>query len=131
MKSLINLANTVFDLTEMVHDAPMTLSWSPKGPVKVPDFGTVFIGLDKVKNSEFMAEIERAAVGDGPLFLAPEGWRWPQMARALGVFPSAARAASNGWDGDIPSGFTVRLARINKIRGEFTFVKIDEKSPWA
>jgi len=134
VKAPIDLENTVFSFAELLSSGvpvPMTVAWDNKNNlVKVTDFGTVFVGLEKV-GPDFFEEVERAAVGDGPVFTAPEGWQWPQVARALGIFSSATQARKNGWEGALEPGFSFRQCRINKVKGEILVVVITDNSPWV
>jgi hypothetical protein len=130
MKTLIDLETTGFDFSEIVSDLPMTNAWVKGGLTRVPDFGTVFMGLYKVTNPKFLDEIERAAVGDGPLFKAPENWQWAHIAKAFGIFASTSQARKNGWAGEPEPGFNFKQCRISKVKGELLVVNITDKSPW-
>lgn len=35
-----------------------------------------------------------------------ENWRFPDLLVSLGIFPSKGQARKNGWDKDIPEGWT-------------------------
>jgi len=130
MKKPIDLENTSFSLAEFMPTEPrwpQTIAWSPKGrPQRMADFGTVFIGLEKVSDPNRLLELEDMAVGDGPVFVAPENWGWPQVARALGFFKSATQARKNGWNEEIQPGWNEKVGRINKVRGEIVVFKIDD-----
>ncbi len=127
---MINLENTVFDVSAMAGNAPTTATWK-KGELQTcPDFGTIFVGLDKVTHPQAREEILDAAVAQGPVFTAPETWGWNHIAKAIGAFPSATVARKNGWSGKPEEGFNFRPVRLNKVRGEILVVHITENSPW-
>ncbi len=130
-KTAIDLETTVFDLGQVLDGLPMTATWIKGSFQEVPDFGTIFIGLEKVTNPKFLDEILDVAVAKGPIFKAPIGWNWAQIARAFGIFDSATQARKNGWDGSPEPGFNFRIARINKVRGELLVVKITDDCPWV
>lgn len=132
MKKLIDLSKEGFDFNEFIETMPMVMTWSKKGVLcKLADFGSVIIGLEKVTSSEFVGEILNTSTGAGPLFIAPTGWHWAQIARSFGVFKSATQARKNGWDGEPDPGFNFRQFKINKIRGELLVLRITDDSPWV
>lgn len=88
------------------------------------DFGTVFVGPDcqtalSKPFWEGVCDIQPTDI----VWIAPREWRMPQLLRALGAFSSAGEAARNGWNFDIPVGFSQHVFRVNKIRGVLTVVK--------
>lgn len=128
MKSLINLENTGFNLEQAFQglaDAWPKVRHLAKGRLTlVPDFGTVFIGLDKVTDPEKRQWLWDLAAGEGPVFTAPDDWRWPQVAKALGFFKSTSEARRNGWDEDFQLGWNERLGRIHKAKGLVVVFKV-------
>jgi hypothetical protein len=125
MKTVINIGGETpsgFRLSEVVDKLPMLRVWVPGRSAvgRVTDFGTVFVGGTghlSPGDIEFMS-------GEGPLFEVPRRWRWPQLLRALGAFPSATQAAKNGWDLDFGPGVTTATVRVRKIRGEIMVVNL-------
>jgi len=99
--------------------------------VEVNDFGTIFIGLDKITNSEALETMLDSAVADGPVFTAPDNWNWSQIARAIGAFKSANQARKNGWDGSPEDGFNSRSVKINRLKGEILVVVATDESVWS
>ena len=47
----------------------------------------------------------------------PLGWRMPQIMKLIGAFPSASQAAKNGWNKDIPAGFSEHVVKVGKAKG--------------
>lgn len=128
MKSVINLDGTQFSLPQILKGTdkwPTTMSWDNKGVLRsVADFGTVFIGLENLQNQEQRQWLWSVAVGDGPVFVAPQNWGWSHVARALGFFKSGTEARRNGWDGDFQTGWNEKVGRVNKVRGSVVVFKI-------
>ena len=133
MKRVIDLSKEGFDFDDFVKSTPMSMTWSKKGVLcKLADFGTVIIGLEKVKNPDFVGEILNHSMPEkAPLFFAPVGWHWGQIARSFGVFKSATQARKNGWDGEPDPGFNFRQFKINRVRGELMVLRITDDSPWV
>ena len=135
MKTTINLEDTVFDFKGFLRgggQVPMIPGWDNKGKLHMlPDFGTIFIGLNRVTNPDALEELISATVGGGPVFEAPEEWSWARIARALGIFKSSTQARKNGWDGTPAEGFNFRRTRICKIKGEVLVIRITDESPWV
>lgn len=48
--------------------------------------------------------------------------RWPQLLKRIGIFKSTGDAMKNGWNKDIPSGFSDM--RIGKLRVRITVLKL-------
>jgi len=46
--------------------------------------------------------------------ILPKVMRWPQLFRDIGIFKSSSEAMRNGWDKDIPPGWTQII--IGKLR---------------
>lgn len=44
--------------------------------------------------------------GEEPIIEIPEDFRWPQLLKHLGIFSSTGQARKNGWDKDIPEGWS-------------------------
>jgi hypothetical protein len=86
------------------------------------DFGTVFIVPDDCPDV-FVADILNMEEG-APIFVAPAGWRMPQILKALGAFESTSQAAKNGWNKDVPSGFSQHTVRISHTKGCITLFKL-------
>ncbi len=116
MKALINLESTIFDFKKIIDDLPMGRN---NKLLQMKDFGTIFVGgIEKVP-AEDLDWIEREVVMDAPAFFVPESWRMPQIIKSLGAFPSATAAAKNGWNIDVPFGFSEHMVRVNKMKGFF------------
>ena len=41
-----------------------------------------------------------------PIIIVPDQFKWPQLLKLLGVFKSAGQARKNGWDREIPEGWS-------------------------
>ena len=54
----------------------------------------------------------------------PISHRFPQLLRELGIFPSTSQAIKNGWDKDIPDGFSTWKIGSNKNRKYIYILKI-------
>lgn len=129
----IQLSETVFEFKDVVHDLK-TETFLLKDKLKVlADFGTVLVfdpailPLSKeLEGSVFATSVEEGS----PLFEAPVEWRMPQLMRSLGAFKSASAASKNGWNFDIPEGFSQHSVRINKVKGCLTIHKVTADSGW-
>lgn len=86
------------------------------------DFGTVFIVPDDIPDV-FVADILDQEEG-GATFVAPLAWRMPHLLKALGAFESVSQAMKNGWNIEIPPGFSQRTVRIAKTKGCITIFKL-------
>lgn len=86
------------------------------------DFGTVFIVPDEIPDV-FVADILDQEEG-GTTFVAPAAWRMPHLLKALGAFESVSQAMKNGWNKDIPAGFSQHTVRIAKTKGCITIFKL-------
>ena len=86
------------------------------------DFGTVFIVPDEIPDG-FVADILVLEEG-GATFVAPPTWRMPHLLKALGAFESVSQAMKNGWNKDIPAGFSQHTVRIAKTKGCITIIKL-------
>lgn len=133
MKRLIDLSKAGFNFNEFIETMPMHMVWSRGGILcKLADFGTIIIGLEKVTSPKFIGEILNLSMPEkAPLFIAPEGWHWGQIARSFGVFKSATQARKNGWAGKPDAGINFRQFKINKIRGELMVLRITDDSHWV
>ncbi len=52
----------------------------------------------------------------------PVETKFPQLLKALGIFPSTSEARRNGWDKDIPCGWTD--FEIGKLKKRISILKI-------
>lgn len=122
----INLATGAFDPSilsrlEEDHGAHSNVMHGGKW-IRLPCFGTVLIGMDKLVDCRWAMDIEKTLELDerscsGTLFVCPEDWRMPQLLKAMGVFKSTNDARKNGWDKNIDEGLDFHIVRINKVRG--------------
>lgn len=86
------------------------------------DFGTVFIVPDEISDP-FVADVLDQEEG-GATFVAPSAWRMPNLLKALGAFESVSQAMKNGWNKDVPTGFSQHTVRIAKTKGCITIFKL-------
>jgi hypothetical protein len=129
MSKMLDLGSTVAPFSEtmqsLVHDIEQKCKVFVNGKAQsLTDFGTVFVGDDCLTalSKPFwhgVCDVQDTDI----LWRAPIGWRMPQLLRALGAFASASEAGRNGWNSDIPLGFSQHVFRISKIRGVLTVVK--------
>jgi len=54
---------------------------------------------------------------DETIHKMPVASRMPQVMKMLGCFPSASQASKNGWNRDIPAGFSEHAIKTGKVRG--------------
>jgi hypothetical protein len=124
-KTCINLESTVFDMKTMVHQCEFRdfLIWEngKEKLIKLPDFGTVFVGSSHDECEWLAHEAPEAAK-----FICPDCWQMPQLVKALGAFDSTNQAKKNGWNFPIPVGIGFHLIRINKIRGMIVTMNVGE-----
>lgn len=126
-KQFIDLANTNFNLPEMVNELSSTCCFHNKKFISVKDFGTVFVGWDKLQtDTQKESALDFSTAPESPLFIVPDEWRMPHLLRALGAFKSASQAAKNGWNKDIEPGITEIVIRINKVRGSVWIHKVSD-----
>lgn len=128
MRTPIKLDSTVFDFSQVVGNLEEDLSrWLTvkfKGKMtKMMDFGSVLIGpaADHPDVQWFIAESPTTV---STFFSAPVDWRMPQLLKALGAFKSAGEAKRNGWDKDIPDGWSQHVVRIGHGRGAIHVLKL-------
>lgn len=133
MRTPINLESTVFDMTAVVttleDDDERFLTISHKGKfTKMVDFGSVIIGPsgNDPQVSWFLEESPRTV---NTLFAAPVTWDMGQLVRALGAFKSAKDARRNGWDKQVPEGFSQHVVRIGHVRGVIHVLKLVHTCP--
>lgn len=91
------------------------------------DFGTVFVG-ERTENElnptpEELEALLCQETHPALLMTAPKTWKLQHLVSKLGMFPSASQAAKNGFQGDIPAGFSQHVVRLNKKRGVVTVFK--------
>jgi hypothetical protein len=130
--SAINLADTSFVLSSLVGT-----DWEPQTSTlfkgrwsRVNNFGTLLIGWDE--HDPFVRDVcgldvSASSTPPAPVFCCPDTWRMPQILRALGAFQSAGEASRNGWNRDVPEGFSEHFFKLNRIPGSLcVFKKIPE-----
>lgn len=121
---MIDLTNPQFDMKSLVTNIGRKVPWVDKGkPTMETDFGTIFVGVIGHTNEKWWIELGDGCSG-GLDLVCPPSWRMPQIMRAMGAFDSAGAAAKNGWNTDIPIGFSQHRIRINKVRGVVTICKV-------
>lgn len=137
MKTPINLEQTVF-VPKVILSLNREILWgfnSQRKEATGLDLGNVIIGWDKVKTHPLEEKITdfvfRGLFGDehqnDPLFAAPASWKFPQLLKALGAFPSTSQAFKNGWNKDIPEGFSSIAFRINRQKCIIAIHKINDQ----
>lgn len=130
LKTPVNLETTAFDPTFIAHVVNsdwIVPVWDPKAGFwkNLQDFGTVLIGENITEDDvRSFCGNKDGNIGPGPLFTVPDSWKLADVAKAFGIFPSKSQAMKNGWDGDIPEGFSQRQVRIHNVKGVITFLKI-------
>jgi hypothetical protein len=126
-KQLINLESTVFEFRTVANNLP-SANFFIKGSLrKMVDYGTVFIVDPEILPLDPLAVdlvVSMSTTPEGPHFSAPLHWRMPQVLKALGAFKSATAAMKNGWDLDIPEGYSEHQIRINNVKGVICVHKI-------
>lgn len=133
MRTPINLETTVFDLATVVatleDDDTRFLTVESKGKrSKMLDFGSIICGFPACHWSvQWFLKESPATVNT--FFSIPEGWRMPQVLKALGAFKSAGEAKRNGWDKDVPDGWSQHICRIGHVRGVFHILKLTNACP--
>jgi len=84
---------------------------------------------------EFNVLIKGFQENDPELFFGPieetdsfiildERSRWPEVMVACGIFKSKGDARRNGWNKDIPLGFT-EIPKIGKLRHKIFILKVE------
>lgn len=128
----IDLSNTVFDFSEVVgaldKDPNRTSTVKHKGKLtKMLDFGLIIIGPDSTDPQVVWFKEEAPA---GSLaFSVPVDWRMSHVMKALGVFKSVGEAKNNGWNIEIPEGFSQHVFRVRHVQGVVNILKLVHKCP--
>lgn len=89
-----------------------------KNPKAFSDFGIVVVG-EKCEGFDDLMGLRSTDI----LMTAPVEWRMAHLMHRLGAFPSVGQARKNGWDVEIPEGFSQHVVRISKVRGVVTIWK--------
>jgi len=130
----INLDGTVFEFKTVVMDLPQQQFFVKGHCRNMVDFGTVIVidpdVQDQITRKRVKFIEDYMASPKSPLFSAPIGWRMPHVLRALGAFKSATAASKNGWDLDIPEGYSEHQVRIANVKGIICIHKITPENPW-
>lgn len=132
-KTPINLDGTVFEFKTVVSALTQRNFFIKENLRRAVDFGTIFMVDETLLPlpQEFVELIEECcSAPDCPLFSAPIGWRMPHVLRALGAFSSASAASKNGWDKDVPEGYSEHPVRIANVKGVICIHKITSENPW-
>lgn len=123
------IENPDFILKNFVDDSiqnKRTIVFSPKTVRDFPhiglttDFANIFVGTEPSQEDLELFGIDKGTI----TIIVPSEWRWPQLAKMLGMFDSSTQASKNGWNKDIPKGFSQEEVRINKIRGIVTILNL-------
>ena len=129
MGKMLNLASEGAHHNEtmvnLVHEIEkQVLVWDKGKLQSFVDFGVLFADEDSqtALSKPFWLGVCGAEDTD-ILWTCPRSWRMPQVLRAIGAFASASEASKNGWNKEVPVGFSQHIFRINKIRGVLTIVK--------
>lgn len=127
----IDLGNTVFEGFPKIGmlDMPTVNFWHKGKTVLFKDFGTIVIIAEDVTVTPELEELILGCSGEAR-FVAPEGWRMPNVMKALGAFQSTTAARKNGWNLDIPEGHSQHVFKLHKIRGVVTIHKVTAENPF-
>lgn len=128
MRTPIQLDSTVFDFAQvsgaLEDNLDRYITVKHKGKLtKMFDFGSVLIGPGST-HPDVQWFIEESPATLNTFFSAPLDWRMPQLVKALGAFKSAGEAKRNGWDKEIPEGWSQHVVRIGHIRGVIHILKL-------
>ena len=91
--------------------------------IVLPDFGTFFVGYETSKQNEADEIFSMIHGEDDAAWIVPPSFKMAHLMKRLGLFPSVGQAMKNGWNMDIPFGFSQHIVRINRIRGILTVFK--------
>lgn len=133
MRTPIQLDSTVFDFAQVsgaLEDSlERYINVKNKGKMtKMFDFGSILIGPES-SHPDVQWFLEESPSTLNTFFSAPVEWRMPQLVKALGAFKSAGEAKRNGWDKDIPEGWSQHVIRIGHIRGVIHILKLVHECP--
>lgn len=130
---VIDLNSTSFDpgaLANLLGEAgPMSDVLVDGKWLRLPNFGIVVIGLDKLADHRWASTIEETLdlntpTISGPVFSCPEDWQLPQLVKTFGLFKSTGEARRNGWNRPIEDGLSSQIIRLNRIKGVLWTFKV-------
>ncbi len=117
----IDLETTVFEFAEVVSAIERRAPFIKNGEViLLPDFGSFLVGNPSPEDIDLFLH----PVDGEVMFTVPADWRMPNLLKALGAFDSISRAMKNGWNFDLPEGFSQFVVKINRIKGVITILKV-------
>lgn len=92
-----------------------------------PHSPNILIGFVEEKDKELF--FGPLAEDDGEFITLPLETTYPQVLKQAGVFPSTSQARQNGWDKEVPEGFTiVKVGKGLKYREAYI---LKRKTPLA
>jgi hypothetical protein len=80
----------------------------------IPCIATIIVG--ELSSFEPLVELLQPEEDD-TILIANASWRMPQLLKAIGAFDSTTTAAKNGWNKDIPFGYSEHKIKHSKVRG--------------